>query len=100
MKLSDSEIRKVKAKLGADQIPEDHPAMQQLVDGYGEHTFYADKAGLGVFLLRAREDVPPDWATFVIVAEWTDESRTSLNGIDPPKVTETSLNLAGAGTGG
>jgi len=100
MKLTDSEIRKVKARLGADPIPDDHPAMAQLTENYGEHTFYADKAGLGVFLLRAREDVPPDWATFVIIAEWDDESRSSLTGIDPPKVTTTSLNLAGAGTGG
>lgn len=100
MLLTAHEIRKVEAKLGAKPIPDDHPAMETLVESYGEHTFYADKEGLGVFMIRAREDIPPDWATFVIIARWDDEARTSLTGIDPPKVTKTSLNLSGAGMGG
>lgn len=100
MKLTDSEIRRVKAALGADPVPDDHPAMEMLTETYGEHTFYTVEGGLGVFMIRAREDVPPDWGTLVLIAEWSDETRTSLNGIDPPKVTTTSLNLSGAGMGG
>ncbi len=96
MKLTESEIRQVKAALGVDPVPEDHPAIPQLYENFGEHTFYADQDGLGFFMQRAREDVPPDHATFVLIAGWTDDTRSALTSMEP-RVTETSLSLTGPG---
>jgi len=84
MILSENQVAVAKATLGADPVPADHPAMPQLQQAFGEHTFYLDANGLMVF--EPAEDAAADAkeaARLVLVAAWADESKQQLSPVQP-----------------
>lgn len=82
MKLSEAQVQAVEEQTGLQPIPEDNPAMQQLKDNFGDHTFYVDERGLYVLETPA-EDNQETHATAVQVASWADESCTALQAHEP-----------------
>ncbi len=82
MKLSEAQVQAVEEQTGLQPIPEDNPAMQQLKDNFGDHTFYVDERGLYVLETPA-DDTEETHATAVQVASWSDESCTALQAHEP-----------------
>lgn len=91
MKLSDNQVKAIEEQTGLQPIPEDNPAMPQLKENFGDHTFYVDDRGLYV-LENASDDETEDKATAVQVAAWTDENRTALQPHEP-QATDAVFNL-------
>ncbi|MBK1698098.1 hypothetical protein [Rhodovibrio salinarum] len=82
MKLSDNQVKAVEEQTGLQPIPEDNPAMDQLKENFGDHTFYVDDRGLYI-LETPQEDTAQSQATAVQVAQWTDENRNALQAHEP-----------------
>jgi hypothetical protein len=97
MKLSDNQIKAVEENTGLQPVPEDNPAMSQLKENFGEHTFYVDDRGLYV-LETAPDDPQQDHATAVQVAQWTDENMTALQPHEP-KATDAIIKITSEGEG-
>lgn len=85
MLLSDTQIAAVEQQTGAKPIPADDPSATQLQEAFGAHTFYADPNGLHVIeaLPEDMEGVEAGMAAIVQVAEWQDEQKSGLVGIEP-----------------
>lgn len=82
MKLNASQVERTLSQFEARAIPENHPAVQQLADLFGDHTFFLDVRGLNI-VEPAQEDSGSDAVQVVNIARWTDASRTSLTPQDP-----------------
>jgi hypothetical protein len=80
MKLNENQQAVVKDRLGADPLPEEHPSYPALSQAFGDHSFYVSDQGLLVF-----QQVPeqPEVARLVLVAAWTDDSKSELGAIEP-----------------
>jgi hypothetical protein len=83
MKLSVDQIAAAKAVLGAEPLPEDHPAVPQLQEAFGDKTFYVDTNGLLVFEPTAEPDEGGTEAKLVLVAAWTGEDKSALGMVEP-----------------
>ena len=90
MKLSTDQIAATRDALGASPLPEDHPAMAQLQQVFGEHTFYVDQNGLLVFVDPAQAELPESELELpegdprlVMIAAWTDENKQALGPVQP-----------------
>lgn len=83
MKLTAVQIDTVRDQTGADPIPEDNPAQNQLSEVFGDHTFYLDMVGLHVFEPASQENSPGEPAVIVQIAAWTDENREALAPQEP-----------------
>jgi len=94
MKLTDDQVAAVERQTGANPIPAEDPAVSQLVEIFGEHTFYADPNGLHVLeaLPEDMEGVTPGTVAIIRIAEWAGEERNSLSPIEP-KALGSVLNL-------
>jgi hypothetical protein len=97
MKLNDNQVKAVEERTGLQPIPEDNPAMDQLKQNFGDHTFYVDDRGLYV-LESAQEDSDDSQATAVQIATWTDENRNALQPHEP-QATDAVFNLTRKGNG-
>lgn len=97
MKLTDDQQAAVKAAFGAEPIPDEEPALEELKGAFGEHTFYLDPQGLLIF------EPDPDAegaARAVLIARWTSEERQALGAVEP-QATNAVINLdADAAAGG
>lgn len=97
MKLTDEQVKAVEENTGLQPIPSDNPAISQLHETFGDHTFYVDDKGLYV-LETAPDDEQKDHATAVQVASWTDENMNALQAHEPQatdaiiKITRTGDN--------
>lgn len=88
MKLTEDQIAATRDSLGASPLPEDHPALPQLAEAFGAHTFYVDQNGLLIFasaeeIETAPEADPVAQPKLILIARWTDESKSKLGAIDP-----------------
>lgn len=72
MKLTSAQVKQTVNQLGAQVLPDEHPAMPQLNSMFGEHTFFVDESGLKVLeptrrsapnARPARSSVSPTGAT-------------------------------------
>ncbi len=93
MKLTDAQAELIKSKFGAEPLPSDEPAVGQLTEAFGDHTFYLDANGLVVF--EPVEDPDADAARAVVVAVWADEKREQLAGVQP-QATDTVVEFDAA----
>ena len=48
MKLNSAQVKQALSQFEAQAIPENHPAVTQLNDLFGEHTFFLNGSGLNV----------------------------------------------------
>jgi hypothetical protein len=83
MKLSSAQIPHTAAQMGAQAIPDDHPATQELKGIFGDHTFFLDGDGLEIVETGESTDGRSTLANVVNLASWADESRTALAPHEP-----------------
>ena len=90
MKLTAKQIEIVEQNTGLQPIPEDNPAMTQLKENFGDHTFYLDERGLYVLEAPAQSEGEgkgnaddQSHATAVQVASWADDQKTALQPHEP-----------------
>jgi hypothetical protein len=83
MKLTTEQVKQTITQLGAQVLPDEHPAMPQLNSMFGEHTFFVDEAGLKV--LEPTPSLAADRQTGEVVslADWSDAELTRLMAHEP-----------------
>jgi hypothetical protein len=92
MKLNSAQVEQTLNQMNAQVVPNSHPALTQLTDMFGEHTFFLDQGGLKVL---EPSDVPQtdgQAGEVVSLADWSDSSLTSL-APHPPVSTGTIIVL-------
>ncbi len=85
MKLNAQQLATIERQTNARPIAEDSPELPQLVETFGDHSFYLSEQGL-LILIEMTEDMEgaePGTAALVIVAEWTNDQRENLSPIQP-----------------
>jgi hypothetical protein len=83
MKLNSSQTEQALSQFEAEVLPDDHPALTQLSDIYGDHTFFLDGSGLNVLEPAEAVDTEAHTGEIVNLASWSDATLTSLRPHDP-----------------
>jgi hypothetical protein len=80
MKLTSAQVERTLNQFEAQAVPDNHPAMPQLSNLFGNHTFFLNGNGLNII-----EPVPedPQAARVVNLANWSDENLTKLAPHEP-----------------
>jgi hypothetical protein len=82
MRLNSAQVEQTLSQFQAQPLPDNHPAVPQLNDLFGDHTFFLDSSGLNV--LEPTELPDADAAARIVnLAYWTDENLTSLTPHEP-----------------
>jgi len=89
MKLSDRGVDRTLDQFDAEPLPETHPAMKQLTEVFGEHTFFLDDTGL--VILEPAPDGADESGQVVKLASWNDD-HTSLKPHEPER-TDVMIDL-------
>jgi hypothetical protein len=102
MKLSAERVDRTLSQFEAMPLPEDHPAIAQLSQLFGEHTFFLTVSGLHVVepteAPAAGESTGQESTGQVVkLASWSDPNRTSLVPHEP-EPTEVVVDLGATGT--
>jgi len=93
MKLSSQAVEQALTQFEAELLPEDHPAVAQLNQIFGDHTYFLDGVGLHIVEPAAKTNSGSQQGVVVKLASWSDESRTSL-APHPPEPTNVVIELA------
>ena len=99
MKLTDPQIGEIEKATGVGPLPADIPFMPQLVEAFGDHTFYLSDQGLIVWEWLDGPEAEGLPVVAVKLAGWSDADKTSLSP-QAPEVTEMVLSLAPQPDGG
>jgi hypothetical protein len=78
MKLSSEAVEQTLNQFEAEPLPDNHPAVAQLNQIFGDHTYFLDGTGLHILELTEATDSGSRQGVVVKLASWSDESRTSL----------------------
>jgi hypothetical protein len=78
MKLSSQAVERTLNQFEAEALPDSHPAVAQLNQLFGEHTFFIDGNGLHVVEPAQPTDSGAKAGVVVKLASWSDASHTSL----------------------
>jgi hypothetical protein len=79
MKLDATQVKQTLSQMNAHVLPDDHPAVAQLTNMFGDHTFFLDEAGLKVLEPAEMPDEQDARSGEVVsLADWSDASLTSL----------------------
>ncbi|HLG82272.1 MAG TPA: hypothetical protein VKY22_14745 [Bradyrhizobium sp.] len=87
MKLNSAQVQQTLNQMNAQVVPDSHPAVTQLTDVFGEHTFFLDENGLKV--LEPSDHPPAEGqpgavsSEVVSLADWADSTLTSLAPHEP-----------------
>jgi hypothetical protein len=95
MKLSSEAVEQTLTQFEAEPLPENHPAVAQLNQIFGDHTYFLDGTGLHIIELTEASDSGSQHGVVVKLASWSDESRTSL-APHPPEPTNVVIELKAA----
>lgn len=95
MKLSTGQLDKVEQQLGVEALPEENPAMPQLKEMFGDHTFFVDAAGLNI--VEPIDPANADTANVVKLAAWTEDG-THLN-VHEPEALAVAVDVPADGSG-
>jgi hypothetical protein len=88
MKLGSAMIERALDQFEAEAVPDDHPAVPQLNQLFGDHTFFLDTNGLNI-VEPAGEQA---WRV-VKIASWKDATQSSLTP-HQPEPTDVVIALA------
>ena len=92
MKLTSEQVERTLSQFEAHAVPSDHPAVPQLSEMFGDHTFFIDSHGLNI--VEPIEAGPEAGrAQIVNLADWTDASLTKLAPHEP-QPTDAVVDLA------
>jgi hypothetical protein len=83
MKLNSSQVKQTLSQFEAEVLPDDHPAVTQLNDLFGDHTFFLDGGGLKVLEPTEAPEMQAQTGELVSLADWSDASLTSLRPHEP-----------------
>jgi hypothetical protein len=83
MKLTSEQVKQTVNQLGAQVLPDEHPAMPQLNSMFGEHTFFVDETGLKVVEPTAPPGTERQSGEVVSLADWGDSELTRLMAHEP-----------------
>ena len=89
MKLNDRGVDRTLDQFDAEPLPENHPAMPQLRQVFGEHTFFLDDTGLVILEPATGRD---ESGEVVKLASWNPD-HTSLKPHEPER-TAVVIDLA------
>ena len=92
MKLNSAQVEQTLNQMNAQVVPDSHPAVTQLTDVFGEHTFFLDESGLKVLEPSDMPQSDGQAGEVVSLADWSDASLTSL-APHPPVSTGTIIVL-------
>ncbi|MEZ5785998.1 MAG: hypothetical protein R3D62_14160 [Xanthobacteraceae bacterium] len=98
MKLNHASIERALDQIEGQAIPDDHPAVSQLYSLFGDHTFFLGAGGLKIVEPIKSTDSATRKAMVIKLADWADQSRTSLVP-HPPEATDEVVTLEGADQG-
>ena len=83
MKLSSTQLKQTLSQFQAEVLPDNHPAVPQLNDLFGDHTFFLDTRGLKVLEPAGMPEKEAQSGEIVSLADWRDASLTSLRPHEP-----------------
>jgi len=79
MKLNSTQVKQTLRQMDAQVLPDDHPAVTQLTDVFGDHTFFLDERGLKVLEpTEAAVESEAQSGEVLSLADWSDSTLTSL----------------------
>lgn len=83
MKLTSAQVEQTVNQLGAQVLPDEHPAMSQLHNMFGDHTFFVDEMGLKVLEPAASRGAESETGEVISLADWCDSDLTRLMAHEP-----------------
>lgn len=83
MKLNSALVQRTLDEFDAQAIPDNHPAVPQLNEVFGEHTFFLNGSGLHVVEPVEPAQADPEAGKVVKLAAWADANRNSLAPHEP-----------------
>ena len=83
MKLSSTQVKQTLSQFQAEVLPDDHPAVPQLNNMFGNHTFFLDTRGLKVLEPTGAPETEAQSGEVVSLADWSDATLTSLRPHEP-----------------
>ena len=83
MKLNSTQLKQTLSQLDAQVLPDDHPAVTQLNNLFGDHTFFLDGSGLKVLEPAESPEMEAQTGEVVSLADWSDATLTSLKPHEP-----------------
>ncbi len=92
MKMSSAQVERTLTQFQAQPVPDDHPALGQLKQIFGDHTFFLDRNGLNIVEPTEAPSSGAQSGTVIEIANWTDATCTSLAPHEP-EVTDLVLSL-------
>jgi hypothetical protein len=88
-------VERTLSQFEAQVLPDSHPAVAQLNELFGDHTFFLDDDGL--YIVEPVEPTETGQAVAVInLANWTDANRTSLS-VHEPEPTDVVIEFGSDG---
>jgi hypothetical protein len=95
MKLAAAMVAQTLDQYDAKVLPETHPAVSQLSQRFGDHTFFIDGSGLNI--IEPTHDNEPEQTMGVVVniASWGDAERSTLEP-HTPEMTDIVVDLGTA----
>jgi len=83
MKLNSTQVKQTLSQFQAEVLPDNHPAVAQLNNLFGEHTFFLDGGGLKVLEPVGVPEMETRTSEVVSLADWSDATLTSLRPHEP-----------------
>ena len=84
MKLNATQLERTMNQFEAQALPDNHPAVPELSNLFGDHTFLLDRNGLNI--LEPAADIPQGGvqaARVINLANWSDEHLNKLSPHEP-----------------
>jgi hypothetical protein len=83
MKLNSTQVKQTLSQFDAQVLPDDHPAVTQLNNLFGDHTFFLDSGGLKVLEPSEAPEMQAQTGEVVSLADWSDATLSSLTPHEP-----------------
>jgi len=83
MKLTPTQVERTLSQFEAQAIPDDHPAVPQLNELFGDHTFFVDSNGLNILEPTEAPQTGVQAGRVVNLANWSDANLTRLAPHEP-----------------
>ena len=84
MQLTSAQVKRTQNQFDAEVIPANHPAMPQLTQLFGAHTFFLDRNGLNILEPAESGEVPGTQICKVVyLAKWNNADPPSLEAHEP-----------------
>lgn len=83
MKLNATQVEHALTQFDARVVPVGHPVDAELIELFGDHTFFLDNSGVSILQPPEAPDEGVESGEIVSLAEWTDATFTKLRPHEP-----------------